>query len=81
MWDPIKSATVSHVDLGKGHSIVNIRTLPAPNTTVAMASTEGTLRYVEANICIYRLLVLRRKILAIDNMCLRKYKDWSIESN
>ena len=45
VWDPMKSATISQLDLGKSHSIVSIRTLPAPSTTVALASSEGTLRY------------------------------------
>jgi len=44
VWDPMKSATISQLDLGKSHSIVSIRTLPAPSTTVALASSEGTLR-------------------------------------
>ena len=49
VWDPMKSATISQLDLGKSHSIVSIRTLPAPSTTVALASSEGTLRYERCN--------------------------------
>ncbi|XP_065056513.1 WD repeat-containing protein 81-like isoform X2 [Rhopilema esculentum] len=44
VWDPIRSATLSTVDLGKNSSITSIRTLPVPNVTVAMATNEGTIR-------------------------------------
>ena len=38
--------TVDQIDLGRNNSIVSIRTLPVPNTAIAMASTEGTIRLV-----------------------------------
>eukprot|EP00794_Sanderia_malayensis_P020325 gene20325-22324_t len=44
LWDPIKMSLVNQVELNKNSSVLSLRTLPVPHTTVAMATTEGTIK-------------------------------------
>lgn len=44
IWDQMTGGTVSEFDVGLGNSVTCIRTLPAPSTCCAVATTEGKIQ-------------------------------------
>lgn len=44
IWDPVTGTTVCEFDVGRNNNITSMRTLPAPSTCLAIATTEGNMR-------------------------------------
>lgn len=52
IWDPFMGATISILDT-KNSPVNLLKSMPAPNSTLLAATTDGTVKIIDARLCSY----------------------------